>query len=871
MRVPAAKSRPLCNTTKTLYPSGSRGYFEEEFEITPSQLSESSVARVFSTADGVENLGGDYSTDIKENTAPSVGQPAYSPGQPEEGDTVFISSYIRDSDGTYYYINWEQVSGPRVSIQGSSSESPQFTVPDISEDKSVKLKVTATDSLDKSASQTVEIPLKVKHSDPSADFEFTPSSPIIDERITFDPAPSSDSDGFIDIRKWDIDDDGTFERSSDTYEEITYSFSTPGDYPVTLKVVDDEGDANQVTKTVTVKDGEDPKAIVGPDRTVSTVSPVNFDGGGSSDNIGVTSYKWDIDNDGSYEKTGASISHTFESTGTKTVTLQVSDAAGNTDTDDVRVNVEDQTNPNANAGSDRTVSTGTVNFDGSGSSDNIGVTSYKWDVNNDGTYEKTGASISHTFQSTGRKTVTLQVSDAAGNTDTDDAQVTVEDQTKPNANAGSDKTVSIGSTVNFDGSRSSDNIGVTSYKWDVDNDGTYEKTGASISHTFQSTGIKTVTLQVSDAAGNTDTDDVFVTVETAPDTTDPTANAGSDETVSIGSTVKFDGSGSSDNIGVTSYKWDVNNDGTYEKMGASISHTFQSTGTKTVTLQVSDAAGNTATDDVLVTVETAPDTTDPTANAGSNKKVSLGNTVNFDGSVSSDNTGITTYEWDVDNDGTYEKTGASISHTFQSSGIKTVTLRVSDAAGNTNTDAVSVNVAADDKPVAVVSAENVSAQNGTEATVQFELENTGRDTNGYILDLDLPERWTVVNHTTDAGTWKPSENKWLWQSIAPNEEVKPTVTMSVPDEAEGTYTISAEVLADDSVVTETTATVTVIDSLSIDVAVDENNDNKIGDFEILQAIEYWRTGETVPDTGGKTIDDFDILNLIETWRNNADV
>jgi hypothetical protein len=61
-----------------------------------------------------------------------------------------------------------------------------------------------------------------------------------------------------------------------------------------------------------------------------------------------------------------------------------------------------------------------------------------------------------------------------------------------------------------------------------------------------------------------------------------------------------------------------------------------------------------------------------------------GTTVTFDASASADADGaIQTYEWDVDDDDSYEKTGQTVTHVFPSSGDQTVTLRVTDDAGAT--------------------------------------------------------------------------------------------------------------------------------------------------------------------------------------------
>ena len=76
------------------------------------------------------------------------------------------------------------------------------------------------------------------------------------------------------------------------------------------------------------------------------------------------------------------------------------------------------------------------------------------------------------------------------------------------AQADSDKTVKVGTTVYFNASASTGNI--LTYEWDFGDETT--KTGITPSHTYHETGIYTVTLTIKDIAGNNYADQLTVTV-----------------------------------------------------------------------------------------------------------------------------------------------------------------------------------------------------------------------------------------------------------------------------------------------------------------------------------------------------------------------
>ncbi|MFC1632763.1 transglycosylase domain-containing protein [Patescibacteria group bacterium] len=111
-------------------------------------------------------------------------------------------------------------------------------------------------------------------------------------------------------------------------------------------------------------------------------------------------------------------------------------------------------------------------------------------------------------------------------------------------------------------------------------------------------------------------------------------------------------------------------------------------GSHTVRVRVTDGMGNIAED--LITISFVPDTENPVANGGANVSTTVGQSVGFNGSGSTDNVGIASYEWNFDDGGT--GSGVNVSHIFTSAGIYNVILTVTDYAGNSHTDTVVVTV-----------------------------------------------------------------------------------------------------------------------------------------------------------------------------------
>jgi hypothetical protein len=156
----------------------------------------------------------------------------------------------------------------------------------------------------------------------------------------------------------------------------------------------------------------------------------------------------------------------------------------------------------------------------------------------------------------------------------------------------------------------------------------------------------------------------------------------------------FDASGSTDDGSISTYAWnfgDANSGSSNTGTGVNASHTFSAANTYTVTLTVTDNAGE--TDDVTrqVTVTGAPGNQAPAADF--TPLCSALDCTFTDASTDADGT-IASRSWDF-GDGSAASTETSPSHTYNVTSATTfhVALTVTDNQGATNTKTRDINVA----------------------------------------------------------------------------------------------------------------------------------------------------------------------------------
>lgn len=249
---------------------------------------------------------------------------------------------------------------------------------------------------------------------------------------------------------------------------------------------------------------------------------VSFTGSGSTDDVEVVGYLWDF-KDGSATSTEANPVHMFTVVGTYFIELTVADAEELTHTTTVSIVVSSPDNEAPVAVANAAPMNGNapleVSFIGSNSTDDAAVTGYMWDFK-DGSATSTEANPVHTFAEAGTYLVELIVQDIEGLTHSALVAITVRASVNKAPVAVINAAPINGNAplqVAFSGSNSTDDVEVSSYRWDF-NDGSQASTEMTSSHLFEDAGVYEVALRVTDIDGLSDT--ASITIVVVEDTVD---------------------------------------------------------------------------------------------------------------------------------------------------------------------------------------------------------------------------------------------------------------------------------------------------------------------------------------------------------------
>ncbi|MBI3403453.1 MAG: PKD domain-containing protein [Acidobacteria bacterium] len=287
------------------------------------------------------------------------------------------------------------------------------------------------------------------------------------------------------------------------------------------------------------------------------------------------------------------------------------------------------------------------------------VVTYAWDFG-DGT-TATGAVVSHAFALQQTYSVALTVTNDKGATATSRQNVVTAAGLLPTANfTFSPAAPNVGDTVYFDGSLSTPGAGhtIASYAW-TSGDGTVG-TGIAPSYKFLKPGNFTVSLKVTDEAGQSAITSKQVAIASSA-TALPTATFTFSPTgPGVNQNVFFNASQSVAGAGHTlaGYAWDFG-DGN-SASGVTATHAYARSGTFNVILVVTDEAGQKASSSPVAVTVANTSSQIVAAFVFSPTDPAVGQTVNFDSTPSSTSPGfsITGYAWDFGDGTTCGNTGS---------------------------------------------------------------------------------------------------------------------------------------------------------------------------------------------------------------------
>jgi PKD repeat protein len=234
--------------------------------------------------------------------------------------------------------------------------------------------------------------------------------------------------------RWDFDDqldvdlDGVRDNDGESHERFAeWRYHRTGVYVVTLTVADGIHVAKD-TLTVTVMENYPPRLLVHGDHLACMGVPTRLNVTAIDVDDGAEELVWEWDTgDGGRSGDAGPITYTYEEMGTFTVRVVVEDPSGNDAWANFNVTVIDGTRPVCDAGPHVAIMVNeTVRFNGTGSHDIVGVTSWRWTFEyNGGAVVLTGPEPEFTFRTAGTYIVGLKVADDAGNEDTDTMTVLV--------------------------------------------------------------------------------------------------------------------------------------------------------------------------------------------------------------------------------------------------------------------------------------------------------------------------------------------------------------------------------------------------------------------------------------------------------------
>jgi YVTN family beta-propeller protein len=441
----------------------------------------------------------------------------------------------------------------------------------------------------------------------------------------------------------------------------SHTYNSTGTFNVTLTASDGNGDHGQTNATVVVH-----AAVLHPTIGASTLTGgvplvVNFTASATG---GTTPYlfSW-VFGDG-HGGAGGPIKHTYNSTGTYTVTLTAVDLYGGYGQTNATVVVYNVLlHPTISASALSGVAPLSVNFT-AGVTGGTSPYMFSWTFG-DG-HIGSGATIHHSYNLTGTYEVNLTANDSYGDYGQVSTSIVVYAVALHPTLSASPLTGGAPLVVNF---KANVTGGTSPYQFSWAFGDGHVGSGATVQHTYNLTGTYKVTLTVNDSYGGygqANTTVVAYAVSVHPTISVSTLKGGAPLVVSFNANATG---------GTSPYQFSWAFGDGHLGSGAAVQHTYNVTGTYQVTLTASDSHGHrgqTNTTIVVVAAVLHPSISASPLTGGAPLVVSF--TANATGGTSPYQ-----FSW-IFGDG-HVGTGVSIRHTYNSTGTYKVTLTASNSYG----------------------------------------------------------------------------------------------------------------------------------------------------------------------------------------------
>jgi len=250
----------------------------------------------------------------------------------------------------------------------------------------------------------------------------------------------------------------------------------------------------------------------------------------------------------------------------------------------------------------------TVTFSGQGSTDNVGIETFTWFVAGQ---TVTGPVMNFTFDIAGDYIIELYTDDGTNPATRTTLALTVRDIDRPVIDLVVPDEIGNHLRLVANATGSTDNVGIASFSWKVILPGFDQviRSGPVLDLDLNNIlGEVYLHLTVRDEAGNSAEVTRMIQVK---DLMAPTIIPHSNLTIVTGDRLTFSDLGSTDNIGISEYRWSVSGpENTRTLLGHEMIYYFSRSGEYKITLTLIDSSGNEAIDEFTVTVQDPDASTD---------------------------------------------------------------------------------------------------------------------------------------------------------------------------------------------------------------------------------------------------------------------